>query len=241
MAVLLALATFVLFCTLDFVIHRLRAARTVATVEKVAAPAPAVVPATEVVEEPVWVAGYELPERVYYHPGHMWARVLSPDTVAVGMDDFARRLTGPATGMKLPAIGAWLRQGSKAVAIEADGKRTDMLAPVEGEVVEVNRDVRREPQVATTDPYGRGWLFKLRSANLAANLRNLLSGTLARRWAEDAREQLTLRLMALSGSVVADGGEPARDFARHLEPSDWHDLTGRFFLTGKPDGQGGLL
>jgi hypothetical protein len=115
-----------------------------------------------------------------------------------------------------------------------------MLAPVEGEVVELNRDIRREPTIATADPYGAGWLFKLRSGNLAANLRNLMSGSLARRWTEDAREQLTHRLMALSGSVMADGGEPARDFARHLDPADWHDLTTRFFLTGTPDGQGDI-
>jgi glycine cleavage system H protein len=236
MAVLLALATFILFCTLDFIVHRLRAAKTVAAPQAAAVPAP--VP--ELAEEPVWVAGYELPERLYYHPGHMWARVVSPDTVVVGMDDFARRLTGPATGVKLPAVGTWLRQGAKVVGVEADGKRTEMLAPVEGEVVELNRDVRREPAIATEDPYGGGWLFKLRSGNLAANLRNLMSGSLARRWTEDSREQLTHRLMALSGSVVADGGEPARDFARHLDPTDWHDLTTRFFLTGTPDGQGDI-
>jgi glycine cleavage system H protein len=234
MAVLLALATFLFFCTLDFIVHRVRAARAVPAPAQ--APAPA--PAPEVAEEPVWVAGYELPERLYYHPGHTWARVLSPDTVVIGMDDFARRLTGSLTGVKLPATGTWLRQGEKAVGIEVDGRRTDMLAPVEGEVVEVNRDLRRDPALATADPYGRGWLFKLRSGNLAANLRNLLGGSLARRWVEDARERLTFELMALSGSVVADGGEPARDFARHLEPADWHGLTTRFFLTGMPDAQG---
>jgi glycine cleavage system H protein len=236
MAVLLALFTFILFCTLDFVVHRLRAAKPVAAPQAAAAPAP--VP--ELVEEPVWVAGYELPERLYYHPGHMWARVVSPDTVVVGMDDFARRLTGPATAVSLPAVGTWLRQGAKALGLESAGGRAELLAPVEGEVVEVNRDVRREPAVATEDPYGRGWLFKLRSGNLAANLKNLLTGSLARRWAEDAREQLTFRLMALSGSVVADGGEPARDFARHLDPTAWHDLTARFFLAGRPDGQGDI-
>jgi glycine cleavage system H protein len=236
MAVLLALATFILFCALDFIVHRLRAAKTVAAPQAAAVPAP--VP--ELAEEPVWVAGYELPERLYYHPGHMWARVVTPDTVVVGMDDFARRLTGPATGVRLPSVGTWLRQGAKVATVEAGGRRAEMLAPVEGEVVELNREIRREPAVATEDPYGRGWLFKLRSGNLAANLRNLMSGSLARRWTEDAREQLTHRLMALSGSVMADGGEPARDFARHLDPADWHDLTTRFFLTGTPDGQGDI-
>jgi glycine cleavage system H protein len=236
MAVLLALATFILFCTLDFIVHRIRAAKTVAAPQAAAVPAP--VP--ELPEEPVWVAGYELPERLYYHPGHTWARVVSPDTVVVGMDDFARRLTGSASAVKMPAVGTWLRQGSKALGVESDGRRADLLAPVEGEVIELNRDVRREPAVATDDPYGRGWMFKLRSGNLAANLRNLMSGSLARRWTEDAREQLTCRLMALSGSVMADGGEPARDFARHLDPADWRDLTNRFFLAGTPDGQGDI-
>jgi glycine cleavage system H protein len=234
MAVLLALFTFILFCTLDFLVHRVRAARAVTAPAQPATPAPA----PEIVDEPVWVAGYELPERLYYHPGHMWARVVAPDTVVVGMDDFARRLTGPLTGLKLPATGAWLRQGSRVLGLEADGKRAEMLAPVEGEVIEVNREVHKDPAIAAADPYGRGWLFKLRSGNLAANLRNLLSGSLARRWTEDARERLTLQLMALSGSVVADGGEPARDFARHLEPPDWRELTTAFFLTGTPDAQG---
>ena len=185
------------------------------------------------------MSGYELPERLYYHPGHMWARVLAPDTVAVGIDDFGRRLSGPATGLALPAVGTWLRQGAKAVTVSSDSRKAELLAPVEGEVVEVNRDVKRDPSVATADPYGSGWLFKLRSGALAANLRNLLSGSLARRWTEDAREQLTLRLMALSGSVVQDGGEPHKDFARQLDLADWNELARHFFLSGMPDGRGG--
>jgi hypothetical protein len=66
---------------------------------------------------------------------------------------------------------------------------------------------------------------------LAANLRNLLSGRLARRWIEDARESLDLRLMALSGSVLQDGGEPVADYARHLPDQEWKRLVGEFLLT----------
>ena len=55
------------------------------------------------------------------------------------------------------------------------------------------------------------------------------SGSLARRWTEDARENLELRLMALSGSVLQDGGEPAPDFPERLDRADWHDLAERFF------------
>lgn len=234
MAALLAVFTLLLFAAIDFLLHHRRQAPAPAVVTP-AAPA-----AASLAEEPVYVAGYELPENLYYHPGHTWARVLAPDTVAVGMDDFARRLTGPVTGLRLPGVGSWLRQGGKAVRVEAEDRSAEMIAPVEGEVIEVNRELRRDPSLATSDPYGAGWLFKIRSANLAANLRNLLSGTLARRWAEDARDQLRLRLMALSGSVLQDGGEPSRDFARHLDAENWKQLTARFLLDGTPDGQGGV-
>ena len=48
---------------------------------------------------------------------------------------------------------------------------------------------------------------------------------------EDTREALDLRLMALSGSVLQDGGEPVRDFARHLDDADWRRLVAEFLLT----------
>ena len=228
MAVLLAVLTFLLFVTLDYVLSRRLAARS-ARVARVEAAGAAV--EQPVVTEPVWVAGYELPEQLHYHRGHTWAKVVAPDLVVVGLDDFARKLLGRAKGIKLPAVGSWVRQGERGFGIRVDGRTADLVAPVEGEVVEVNADVRGEPAACTEDPYGRGWVFKIRSMNLAANLRNLLNGSLARRWMEDARAQIELRLMALSGSVLQDGGEPVADFAEHLETEDWKRLVGEFLLT----------
>lgn len=181
--------------------------------------------------EPVWVAGYQLPEGLHYHRGHTWARPLDADTVVVGMDDFARRLVGRAGAVETPVVGDWLQQGDKAFTVRADGRAASLVAPVEGEVLEVNPELRQKPSLAVEEPYGRGWIMKIRASNLGANLRNLLTGRLARRWLEDSREALDLRLMALSGSVLQDGGEPVRDFARHLGDEDWRRLVGEFLLT----------
>lgn len=223
MAALLALLMFVLFAALDLWLSRRRA--------RAEAPAAAPAPANEPipVAEPVWVAGYELPDNLLYHRGHTWARILAPDTVAVGIDDFARRLIGRTDSMKLPRVGTWVTQGAPGFRLDAHGRSASMLSPVEGEVVAVNPNLREDPALCHKDPYGRGWLCKIQSANLAANLRNLFSGTLARRWTEDARENLELRLMALSGSVLQDGGEPAPDFAERLEKDDWKVLADCFF------------
>lgn len=225
MAALLALATFAVFVLLDYVLNVRR--------ERAAVPAPAeaapALPAAPA--EPVWVAGYQLPGDLHYHPGHTWVRPLGHDTVMVGVDDFARRLLGHPDRVALPKPGSWLLQGAKAFRAESGSRTASLVAPVEGEVLEVNETLGREPERLAADPYGRGWLCRIRCGNMAANLRNLLKGNMARHWMEEARERLEVQLMALSGSVLQDGGEPASDFADHLHPADWKHISGEFFLT----------
>jgi len=221
MTVLLVLAFFVLLISMDYVVTRQRLAR------ESKALAAAAVPAVE----PAWVAGYQMPEALYYHRGHTWARPLDTDTVLVGIDDFARRLIGPAASLSAPSRGDWLHQGGRAFAMKLDGRTAELISPIEGEVVEVNRDLAEKPGLAGEDPYGRGWVLKVKAPQLAANLRNLLSGRLARKWMEDSREALELRLMAFSGSVLQDGGEPASDLSQHLPKADWERLAHEFLLT----------
>jgi len=224
MVVLLVLLMFVAFLAVDWVVQRHRAP------SLQAAPAAATVDIAPALE-PVFVAGYQLPEALHYHRGHTWARVVGPDTVVVGVDDFARRLTGRADAVTLPVPGASVEQGGPAFKIGRDGREAALIAPVSGLVVETNPALEDNPSLATDDPYGRGWLVKIRSSDLVANLRNLFSGSLARRWTEDARGDLELRLMALSGSVLQDGGAPAADFADHLDPEEWKRLTATFLLS----------
>ncbi len=221
MTVLLVLAFFAFFIGLDYVLSRRRLAR------ESRAQALAQQPALE----PAWVAGYQMPESLFYHRGHTWARPLDADTVLVGLDDFARRLIGAPDHLRLPTRGDWLHQGGRAFTVKLDGKGAELVSPVEGEVVEVNREVVEKPALASEDPYGRGWVLRVKAPNLASNLRNLLSGRLARKWMEDSREALELRLMAFSGSVLQDGGEPASDLGRHLTAGDWNRLVNEFFLT----------
>lgn len=223
MTVLFVLLTFAVFLALDAWSHRH---------EAVPAAIPVAVPEPEAFRfEPVWVSGYQVPDGLHYHRGHTWVRAIGPDTALVGLDDFARRLIGPATRAKLPEVGSWLRQGDRAASVGLDGRDAELVAPVEGEVVETNPLLESEPGLATADPYGRGWLFKVRSSELGRNFANLFSGSLAHRFVEDSRERLQLQLMALSGTVLADGGEPSPDFARHLTDEEWHRISREFLLT----------
>jgi glycine cleavage system H lipoate-binding protein len=219
MTVLIVLVFFALFITLDYVIHERRLAR---QTQAQATPAPDF--------ELAWVAGYQMPESLYYHRGHTWARPLDADTVLVGVDDFAHKLIGAAT-LVAPSRGDWLHQGDRAFSLQAHGKLASLVSPVEGEVVAVNPELSSKSALMSDDPYGRGWVLQVKSPKLASNLRNLLTGRLARKWMEDSREALELRLMALSGSVLQDGGEPVSDLSHHLPKADWERLAHEFLLT----------
>lgn len=224
MTVIIVLLTVILFMTIDFVLGRRRAPGVVHQ-QAIAEPVPVAT------AEPVWVAGYQLPEEMRYHPGHVWVRQLGADTVAIGMDDFARRLVGTAKGTVLPAAGDRLAAGQPAFRVVTDAGNADLVAPISGEVLEVNPRLDHQPSLATDEPYGRGWLVKMRVRDLSGSLRNLMSGSLARRWMEDARERLDLQVVALSGSVLQDGGETVADFARHLSEEDRKRLVHEFLLT----------
>jgi glycine cleavage system H protein len=227
MTVIVVLLTLALFIGLDLLLQGRKAPEAETEPRGAMVPGLSVPPALA----PVWVSGYQLPEELHYHPGHTWARLTAPDTVMVGMDDFARRLVSSADRVTLPQPGRRVHQGEPAAEIAAGERRAQLVAPVDGEIVAVNRQLADKPQLATDDPYRRGWLYAVRPSSLSRNLRNLLHGGLARRWLEDARESLELQLMALSGSVVQDGGEPVADWPRHLSDEDWQRLVADFLRT----------
>ena len=180
--------------------------------------------------------GVGLPETDFlFHPGHAWARLSRDEDVAVvGWDDFARRLIGPADGFRLPEPGTRLTAGAPGWRIGAGGRELEMLAPVDGEVQSVNTAVLEDPALASRDPYGNGWLMRVRIPSREPVRRNLLAGRLARSWSELAERALQAIAAeapdAALGAVLADGGEPSEGLARALAPDSWEEVVQRFFL-----------
>jgi glycine cleavage system H lipoate-binding protein len=194
------------------------------------AAAPAAVPAT-----PGWLgqmAGwFRVPDHVYFHPGHAWAHAGAGDLVTVGLDDFAQKLVGRGAAVRLPAVGTRLDQGERAWSFAAGPRSVDMLAPVDGTVVAVNERVLRSPELLEQDPYGDGWLLKVQAPRLGANVRQLLSGRLARRWMEEACEGLQGMMSPELGRLCQDGGVPVDGMARSLDPVRWDEIARRFLLS----------
>jgi glycine cleavage system H protein len=164
---------------------------------------------------------FTIPGDVYLHPGHTWARLEQDGTVAIGLDDLAHRLVA-ADSTRVPAVGAHVAQGDAAIDLAAAGKSVAALCPVDGTVVAVNRDAK------AADPYGQGWLFKVKPARLAANLRQLYRGSAAKKLLDEAAEALALRADPAMAAVLQDGGSPVHGIAAALAGDDWDTLAREF-------------
>jgi glycine cleavage system H lipoate-binding protein len=169
---------------------------------------------------------FSVPNDVYLHPGHTWARLEADGTVAVGLDDLAHRLVA-AEAASVPTVGAHVVQGESAIDLTASGKRVSALSPIDGTVVAVN-PAARDAHGASADPYGSGWLFKVKPAKLSANLRQLYRGSAAKRLLDDAAEILAQRANPQMAAVLQDGGAPVHGIAAALAGDDWDSLAREF-------------
>jgi glycine cleavage system H lipoate-binding protein len=174
---------------------------------------------------------FRVPEGLFFHQGHGWLRPEPGSVGVVGLDDFAQKLVGKVDSVEMPAPGTRLAQGDVAWNLVVGSVKIPMLSPVDGEVVAVNPEILRSPAILSQDPYGKGWLFKVKSPRIAADTRNLLSGKLARSWMENALENLRPINPENLGPVLQDGGSPVEGLARILGGNRWDELARTHLLT----------
>jgi len=221
MTVLLVLVTFIAFVALDWFLHR----------GKVPAVATEHAPAR--ISTLDRIAGFLTPDNLRYHPGHAWLERERRNIARIGIDEFAAALAGDVTKIEMPKPGQWVRQGQKAFSIYRHGERTEMVCPIEGEVIEVNPEILKSPSLLRDDPYGRGWLMTINVPDEESTTRNLIPRNLVRNWMRDSVERLYALQPQTAYATAADGGVPARDLLAGLPEVGWEKVTREFFLTAE--------
>lgn len=106
------------------------------------------------------------PENLKYTKEHEWILV-DGDTGTVGITDYAQGELGDVVFVELPAVGKVVKQGDSFGTIEAVKAVSDLYAPVSGSVVDVNQELAATPEIVNKDPYGKGWMVKIRVGNPA--------------------------------------------------------------------------
>ncbi|HEV2721716.1 MAG TPA: glycine cleavage system protein H [Thermoanaerobaculia bacterium] len=178
---------------------------------------------------PAIVAGFNLPDNLAYHPGHTWAAAEGPTRVRIGIDDLAAKLAGDIETIEIPERGRWIRQGQKIIAMHRDGREIDLVSPMEGEIIDINEFALRNPNEARNDPYGNGWLLTVNAPDAKTNFRNLLGGTLARRWMDDAAARLRA-LVPATAATAQEGGVAVSDLAAQIPDADFDKVAKELFL-----------
>ncbi len=115
----------------------------------------------------------EIPEDLQYTEEHEWVLV-EDDIATVGITDYAQSELGDVVYVELPQVGDLVQQMEPFGTIEAVKTVADLFAPVSGEVIEVNTLLEESPHRVNEDPYGEGWLIKVKMSD-PSELENLLS------------------------------------------------------------------
>jgi len=97
---------------------------------------------------------------------HEWIRI-EGETAVVGITDYAQQQLGDVVFVELPDVGKTLERGKDAAVVESVKAASEVYAPVDGEVTEINKLLQDQPDTVNTDPHGDGWFFKVKLSDIA--------------------------------------------------------------------------
>jgi glycine cleavage system H protein len=121
------------------------------------------------------IKGYDMPDELYYHEEHSWARV-EGNRVTVGMDDMFQKEAGDIVFVDLPEEEDEVEQGEVCGKIQSRKWIGKLCAPVSGEIVEINEELEDDTSLINQDPYGKGWILVIEATDVENELANLMHG-----------------------------------------------------------------
>ncbi|MFZ1680200.1 MAG: glycine cleavage system protein GcvH [Rhizobiaceae bacterium] len=104
-----------------------------------------------------------IPTHLRYSQNHEWALASTDDTVLVGITDHAQRLLGDLVFVEIPEVGRAVSADESCAVIESVKAASDVYSPLDGVIVEVNESLADSPELINQDPYGEGWIFRLKT------------------------------------------------------------------------------
>ena len=109
-----------------------------------------------------------VPDQLFYTKDHEWVE-FDQDKITIGITDYAQSQLGDIIFVEMPLAGDIFAAGNTFGEIEAVKTVSELYAPLSGTVIEVNDCIEKEPEFVNTDPYGKGWLIKLKCSNQLEN------------------------------------------------------------------------
>jgi glycine cleavage system H protein len=127
---------------------------------------------------------YRFPSELRYSKEHEWVKVLEDGTALIGISDYAQDQLHELVYVELPKVGREVSQMEAIGTVESVKAVSDVYSPISGTILEVNEELPNSPELINQDPYGKGWIAKIKPENLEAELRGLMDSESYKKYIE---------------------------------------------------------
>jgi glycine cleavage system H lipoate-binding protein len=174
--------------------------------------------------------GFSIPDGYCFHPGHTWVLKEDGENARVGIDSFAANLVGKIDRIEVLGSNRWVRQGQRLVTLVSGNQQFDLVSPVEGVVMAINKEAIADPGLLARDPYQNGWIAIVKSPDLTLNKKNLVQGGMVAPWLQNSVSRLNGMVAQLTPTMAADGGVPMPGLLMRVTPELREQVAREFFL-----------
>ena len=177
-----------------------------------------------------------VPQGLFFSKNHTWTHLEISGMAKVGLDDLLLHITGDVKFNNLKKPGDWVKKGDAIASIDRNGKQLTVLSPISGEIINTNSKLNEDPMAVSQDPYGQGWVYKIKPTNWIAETNAYYLAEDASRWA--AQELLRFKdFLAITSKkystepaliTLQDGGEICDNPMAELPNQYWQDFQKDF-------------
>ena len=180
----------------------------------------------------------KIPQGLFYGKNHTWLYMEKSGVAKVGLDDLLLHLTGEVQCSFAGSTGDYIHKGDLFTELTKDGKHLRILSPVSGKIMEINSVLMETPQTMNNDPYGKGWIYKIKPSNWISEVTGCYFASEATSWSEKELEKVK-KFLAVSTqkyspeysvAIMQDGGELCDHTLSALPESIWKDFEKEFLL-----------
>ena len=174
----------------------------------------------------------QIPGGVSLVTNHTWVKSNPDGTITIGLDEFLSRIVGAIKTITLPQHGSKVSSGSNTLALGIHGRSLHVASPASGQVVELNPEVLTDPSLVMNDPYGTGWLMRIKSGEgEPAVSREFLVGRPVEWLREQAalvRDFLVSHVQHGAPAMSQEGGLPAEGALQQFNGEVWKEFADAF-------------
>jgi glycine cleavage system H protein len=177
-----------------------------------------------------------IPLGLFYSKNHTWTHLEESGVAKVGLDDFLLHVTGEVKFSNLKKPGNFINKGELLADIDQDGKLLQIYSPISGRVMNTNSILYESPGVINEDPYGKGWIYKIKPSEWIAETDSYFMAEAAVAWSrkeiERFKDFLAVSMMKYSPEtsalILQDGGELCDKPLSELPDEVWKDFQKSF-------------